>query len=63
MKTGIKILFLVMAITMIATPAVMAGGSREAAAKGPQTLRMGMMETDKSAAGLAAARFAELAAK
>ena len=63
MKSSVKALAFVLVLALVATTFAMAGGAGEAAADRPHTSRMGMMETDQSAAGLAAARFAELVAE
>ena len=60
MRVGMKVVALGLVLALAAVSFVAAAGSGEAAAARTQTMRMGMMETDQSAAGLAAARFAEL---
>lgn len=60
MRVGIKAIVLVIVLSLVAASFVAAAGSSEAAAPRTRNLRMGMMEAEQTAAGLAAARFAEL---
>lgn len=57
MKSGFRVLAIGLVFAVFGTMSVAGSGQEE---EGPQSLRMGMMETSESAAGLAAGRFAEL---
>lgn len=61
MKSNLRVVALILVLALVAVSLVTAGGSQQAAEA--RTSRMGMMETDQSAAGLAAARFSELVAE
>jgi len=60
MRSSVKALAFVLVFTLVAATFVTARGAEEEEPDRAFTYRMGMMETDQSAAGRAAARFAEL---